>query len=64
MIKIKSKKIIAMLMVVLTFFSTFSPCIFATEINSANLEKKRKSRMASSILGWWKKNNSNSFPRN
>ena len=38
MIKENSKKIIAMLMLVLTLFSTLSSSVFATEISSANIE--------------------------
>lgn len=36
---IKSKKIIAMLMLMLTLFSSFSNVVMATEINSASLNK-------------------------
>ena len=38
MLKVNSKRIIAMLMLVLTLFSTLSPSVFATEISSANIE--------------------------
>lgn len=39
MIKVKSKKIIAILLLVLTLFSTLSSTVFATEISSVNLVK-------------------------
>lgn len=38
MIKVRSKKLLAMLMLVLTLFSAITPSVFATEISSANLE--------------------------
>lgn len=38
MLKVNSKRIIAMLMLVLTLFSSLSPSVFATEISSANIE--------------------------
>lgn len=40
MLKIKSKRILAMLMLVLTLFSTLSPSVFATEISSANIQNR------------------------
>jgi uncharacterized surface anchored protein len=40
MIKVKSKRILAMLMLVLTLFSTINPSVFATEISSANIQNK------------------------
>ena len=40
MIKVKSKRILAMLMLVLTLFSTINPSVFATEISSANIQNR------------------------
>lgn len=40
MIKVKSKKLLAMLMLVLTVFSTLSSSVFATEISSAHIQNK------------------------
>ena len=40
MIKVRSKKILAMLMLVLTLFSTISSSVFATEISEANIQNK------------------------
>lgn len=40
MIKVKSKRILAILMLVLTLFSTISPSVFATEITSANIQNR------------------------
>lgn len=40
MIKVKSKKLLAMIMLVLTIFSALSPSVFATEINSANIQNR------------------------
>lgn len=40
MIKIKNKRILAILMLVLTIFSALSPSVFATEISSANIQNK------------------------
>lgn len=40
MLKVNSKRIIAMLMLVLTLFSTLSPSVFATEISSANIRNR------------------------
>ena len=40
MLKVKSKKILAMLMLVLTIFSAISPSVFATEISSANIQNR------------------------
>ena len=38
--KVKSKKILTMLMLALTLFSTLSPIVFATEISSANIQNR------------------------
>lgn len=40
MIKVKNKRILAILMLVLTIFSALSPSVFATEISSANIQNK------------------------
>ena len=40
MIKVKGKKVIAMLLLILTLCSTFSRFSFATEISEANLQDK------------------------
>ena len=40
MLKIKSKKFIAMLLLFLTVFSTISPTVFATEISSAHIQNR------------------------
>ena len=40
MIKVKGKKVIAMLLLILTLCSTFSGFSFATEISEANLQNK------------------------
>lgn len=40
MIKVKSKRLLAMLMLVLTVFSTLSSSVFATEISSALIQNK------------------------
>lgn len=40
MIKVKSKKLLAMLMLLLTVFSTLSSSVFATEISSAHIQNK------------------------
>lgn len=40
MMKAKSKRLLAMLMLILTLFSAISPSVFATEINSANLQDR------------------------
>src|SRR5699024_10310410 len=40
MIKLKNKRILAILMLVLTIFSALSPSVFATEISSANIQNK------------------------
>lgn len=40
MIKVKSKKLLAMIMLVLTIFSALSPSVFATEISSANIQNR------------------------
>ncbi len=38
--KVKSKKLLTMLMLALTLFSTLSPIVFATEISSANIQNR------------------------
>ena len=40
MIKVKGKKVIAILLLILTLCSTFSGFSFATEISEANLQNK------------------------
>ena len=40
MIKLKNKRILIILMLVLTIFSALNPSVFATEISSANIQNK------------------------